>query len=206
MKKILVLMLALVCVFTMFACGDDPVTPTPGGGDDGNTVTLNIDDFTAALNASTPKTAAIKVDMTNVLGTLSATYNVVYAEDGSAAINYTREEFNEIGEGTTEVKSTLTGTVAMSKDGVLSDTAALGGTGSLVNAKISLSLDKITATRDGNVLTATVSAANTASVLGVAIDADVTLILYIADGTVSSFSLNYAIGVNVYAVSCGYTY
>ena len=206
MKKILVLMLALVCAFSMFACGDETPTPTPDPDDGDNTVVLNIDDFTAALNASTPKTAAIKVDMTNALGTLSASYDVVYAEDGSAAINYTREEFNEIGEGTTETKSTITGTVAMSKDGVLSDTAALGGTGALVNAKISLSLDKITATRDENVLTATVSAANTASVLGVAIDADVTLILYIADGTVSSFSLNYAIGANTYAVSCGYTY
>lgn len=202
MKKILVLMLALVMVFAIVSCGDD--TTVPGGDNGGADEVVDFTPFKDAVNASVPATATVKVSMENDLGTLNAQYDVVYASDRSAAINYSREVFNEV--GADEIKSTITGTVAMSKDGNLSDTEALGGTGALVAAKITVDESKMTATVNGNILTATISASNTASVLGTAIDADVTLILYIADGTVSSFSLNYTIGANAYSVSCDYTY
>lgn len=202
MKKFLILMLALVCAFAMFACGDDPVIPGPDGGDKVPTE-LNIDEFVAAVNASSPKTAEIKVKMENALGTLNAEYDVVYTGDGAAAVNYTREVFNEI--GAEELKSTVTGIAAITKDGVI-DSQALGATGSVVMTKLNLQLDKMTASKDGSVLTATVSAANTASVLGVDFGADVTLVLYIANGTVSSFSLNYIVGANTFEASCAYTY
>ena len=195
-------MLALVCAFAMFACGDDPVIPGPDGGDKVPTE-LNIDEFVAAVNASSPKTAEIKVKMENALGTLNAEYDVVYTGDGAAAVNYTREVFNEI--GAEELKSTVTGIAAITKDGAI-DSQALGATGSVVMTKLNLQLDKMTASKDGSVLTATVSAANTASVLGVDFGADVTLVLYIANGTVSSFSLNYIVGANTFEVSCSYAY
>jgi hypothetical protein len=158
MKKFLILMLALVCAFAMFACGDDPVIPGPDGGDKVPTE-LNIDEFVAAVNASSPKTAEIKVKMENALGTLNAEYDVVYTGDGAAAVNYTREVFNEI--GAEELKSTVTGIAAITKDGAI-DSQALGATGSVVMTKLNLQLDKMTASKDGSVLTATVSAANTA--------------------------------------------
>ena len=202
MKKFLILMLALVCALAMFACGDDPVIPGPDGGDKVPTE-LNIDEFVAAVNASSPKTAEIKVKMENALGTLNAEYDVVYTGDGAAAVNYTREVFNEI--GAEEPKSTVTGIAAITKDGAI-DSQALGATGSVVMTKLNLQLDKMTASKDGSVLTATVSAANTASVLGVDFGADVTLVLYIANGTVSSFSLNYIVGANTFKASCAYTY
>ena len=201
MKKILVLMLALVCAFAMFSCGDN--TETPDGGDN-TPPAFTIDEFVAAVNASSPKTAEIKVKMITALDTLNAKYDVVYTGDGAAAVNYTREVFNE--SGATETKSTVTGIAAITKDGKISDAQALGASGDVVMTKLNLSLDKMTATKDGNILTATVSAANTASVLGTAIDADVVLVVYIANGTVSSFSLNYTIGANAFETSCSYTY
>ena len=59
MKKFLILMLALVCAFAMFACGDDPVIPGPDGGDKVPTE-LNIDEFVAAVNAPKIKKRKLK--------------------------------------------------------------------------------------------------------------------------------------------------
>ena len=197
MKKIIVLILAIACLFAMVSCGE---TETPAGD------TATVDTFISALNATNPDKADIKVELVSTLGTLNATYNVIYAEGGSAAVNYSREYFLEVGEGNTLTKDTVSGTVAVSADGKFSDTEALGGQGAIVNAKITLDKDKMTYTVDGSVLTARITQANTQSVLGVSIEADVVLTITVANGTVSAFSLNYEIGGARINASCNYIY
>ena len=138
MKKIIVLILALSCVLSMVACTDTP-----------DAAEASIDAFVSAIADSAPASAKIEVSMQSELGTLSATYDVVYAEDGSAAVNYEREEFNPA--GSSEIKNTVSGTVAVSKDGKISDSAALGASGSVVTMSLKLNKDKMDYTVDGKI-------------------------------------------------------
>ena len=183
MKKLLCLMLALLmCASLMVACGGD---------DDDTPAVDDLAPFTAALTASAPKSAKITTVLTTELGALNAEYNVTYGEDGSVSITFTREKFNEITDTTTEFKSTVEGTAAIDAAGNLSGDLGAGAVSSAAAVNLTLSADKMTYTVDGGVLNATVTAANTQAVLGVAINADVTVKLTVANGKVSSLILTY---------------
>ena len=61
MKRFVALLLSLVCAFALFSCGNGG-GDNPGGGDSAApTVAEQIAPFTAAINATNPKSAVINV-------------------------------------------------------------------------------------------------------------------------------------------------
>lgn len=208
MKKIIALLLALTCVFALAACGDEPdPTPTPDGGDNTNTYE-DLAPFTAAIAASNPASASINVAQTSTQFnvTMNGEYDVVYNEDGSATVEYSYDKYNEITDDTTEVTTTVTGTATVDKDGNV--TGSLNTTVTAATAiKVTLDGAKLgDYTVASGALIAKVAAADTASVLGVAISADVTLTITVANGNVATMTISYESTVGPVEIVCSYNY
>lgn len=191
MKKFLVVLLALACALTMFACGDEE--------------TVDLSAFNNAATSSKPASATLEVSLDSTLGSLAAKYDIAYAADGSATVNYTREQFNAAGSSNDEVKSEVSGTVNCDASGKLADAAAFG-VDTIPGTNFNFDATKMSVTVNGNVLSATVSADNTEAVLGANYGADVTLVYTINDGKVASFSMAYTTTVGAISISCAYTY
>lgn len=190
MKKILIILLALACAFTMFSCGGD-----------------SVKGFDKAIKDTKPTVVNVVIETETALGLLKANYETTYAEDGSFTINYSYEKFNGISEGAAEdVIAVVSGTVTCDKDGNYSDGGALVGTATTATgAKIKLGKKmEYSVSRDGNVLTATIKAANTKSVLGAEFPADVTLVLTKAEGKIVSYTINYTTDAGVTNIICEY--
>ena len=190
MKKILVIMLALACTLAMFSCGGD-----------------SVDAFNKAIKNTNPTTVNVAIETGTALGSLSANYETVYAEDGSFTINYSYEKFNTSNEGDADdVTVTVSGVVTCDKDGNYSDGGALVGTATTVTgAKIKLgSKMNYSVSNDGNVLTATVKAANTKAALGVEIAADVTLVITKANDKIVSYTMSYTTESSETTIICEY--
>ena len=179
MKKILVMILALCCAFAMFSCGDAEY----------------IGDFNNAIKATKPTVVKVEVVAKSALGELNSVYTTTYNEDGSFAIEYTKESFNSASDGESDdVIKTETGSVSCDANGKYSDGGDIAGT--LADAKgVSLKLSektmKASVSADGNVLTATVAAKNTASVFGVEYAGDVTLVITKAQDKIVSYTMSY---------------
>ena len=178
MKKLLVVLLAIACVFTMFSCG----------GKEDESLTA----FQSAADETKPATAKVNVVLETPLGELNAEYNIAYNTDGTATINYTFEKFNEItvgGEG--EVKSTVTGTASVDANG--NYTGDLSGSAAAISPSFNFDPEKMeyTISANENVLSANVKAENTADVLGVEYGSDVVLVMNKFDGKIVSFTLSY---------------
>ena len=102
MKKLLIVLLALTCAFTMFSCGKYAF----------------LDDFEEAIANTNP--TAIEVQMTSdtALGTLAASFKTTYAEDGSFVIEGSYEKFNASTEGNEDdVKTVIPVKITCDKDG-----------------------------------------------------------------------------------------
>ena len=194
MKKIIALLIAITCVFVMVSCG---------GGE-----TVDLTAFKDAVAATAPATVEIETALETELGTLTGSFNVTYADDGSAVIEYAYEQFNELGESNnvTETTKTVSGTVTVDKDGAYSDGGALVGSVSAAGGfTINLDSSKMKECEvNGNVLTATVEAANTEAVLGVAIAYDVTVVLTQGETSLVSLTLTYVTDAGVATVTCEY--
>ena len=205
MKKIIALLLALTCVFALVACGDDPA-PTPDGGDTPNYE--NLAPFTAAIAASNPASASISVSQiaTQFNVTMNGEYDVVYNEDGSATIEYSYDKFNEITDETTEVTTTVTGTATVAADGTV--TGSVNSTVTAATAiKVALDGAKLgDYTVEAGALIAKVSAADTAAIIGVAISADVTLTITIANDKVATMTISYETNLGPAEIVCAYNY
>lgn len=188
MKKILIIMLALTCVFAMFSCGDKGAS---------------LDGFKKAVDNTAPTVVNVNVAVETDIGALNSSFKTTYAADGSFVIDYSYEQFNTSTSDADDVKSTITGQVTCDKDGNYSDGGALTGTTTAATgAKLNLDSKKMTYTvsKDGNVLTATVKAANTKAVLGIEIASDVTLVVTKAADKIVSYSMEYT---NT-AITCSY--
>ncbi len=182
MKKILIIMLALTCAFAMFSCGDDE--------------SVSLDGFKTAVNNTVPTVVNVSVEVETDLGALTSNFKTTYAADGSFVIDYSYEQFNTISSGdSVDVKSTITGQVTCDKDGNYSDGGAfVGKTTAATGVKLALvskKMESVAVSADGNVLNATVKAANTKAVLGIEIASDVTLVITKAADKVVSCSMEY---------------
>ncbi len=181
MKKILIIMLALTCAFAMFSCGDK---------------SASLDGFKKAVDNTAPAVVNVSVEVETDLGALASNFKTTYAADGSFVIDYSYEQFNTSTSGNADdVKSTVTGQVTCDKDGKYSDGGALTGTTTAATgAKLAFNskkMENVTVSEDGNVLSATVKAANTKAVLGIELASDVTLVVTKAADKVVSYSMEY---------------
>lgn len=181
MKKILTIILALTCAFAMFSCGDE---------------TVSLDGFKKAVDNTAPAVVNVSTEVESALGTLASSFKTTYAADGSFVIDYSYEQFNTSTSGNAgDVKSTVTGQVTCDKDGNYSDGGALTGTTAVATgAKIafdSKKMENVKVSEDGNVLSATVKAANTKAVLGIEFASDVTLVVTKASDKIVSYSIEY---------------
>ncbi len=191
MKKFLVLLLAAVCVFSLFSCGDD-----------------SLKAFTNAMGDTEPTEVVLNITVGTAYGDLDASYVTTYNEDGSFKLAYSYEEFAAIEEGTADdVVTVKTGEVSCDKDGNFSDGGAVSGKAETLSGdKMSLSKKNMTYTvsADGDVLYATVEAADTEKVFGVEIAGDVSLVITKADGKVISYSMTYTLDSGDVVVTCEY--
>ena len=191
MKKILAIVLALACVFGMMSCGGDPL----------------IAGFKTAISATNPTSVKIDTKLETTLGDFVGEFNATYAEDGSATITYSYEKPNDpTAEGVTDLVSTVTGTVELSADGTYSDGGTLVGTVAGAGGyKLNLDESKMKNVEvNGNVLTATVEAANTEKVLGVSIAFDVEMTLTKGESGIVSLALAYTTTEGPATIVCTY--
>ena len=184
MKKILALILVVGCIFAFASCDLFSGTETP---DD----SYAIPDIQAKIDASAPKGADITVTFKTTLGDLNGSYDVTYNEDGTANVDYSYEQFNTITDGSSELKSTYTGSVTVAADGSVSGTLS---TEALNAVSFDLKLDESKLSNvaiNAGVLSANVKAADTAAVLGVALDYDVQLTVVTGTDGVTSMTVAY---------------
>ena len=196
MKKLITVILALACMFTMFSCGET---------DDG------IKNFKAAFDATVDNidTVTVEVDFETAVGTLEASFVTKYNADKTCEVEYSYEKLLATSEGEAgEWKKTVAGKLTCDKDGNYSDGGDVAGSNAFVTgAKINLDAKKITYTISGNVLTANVKAENTNAVLGEEIAADVQLIVSMtSDGKISSYTMSYETEQGAATVVCSYAY
>lgn len=199
MKKIIALLLALVCVFALASCGGPE---TPEGPD-----YADLEPFKAAITASNPAAAVITIELENTIGDpLTGTFAVTYAADNTV-VEYEYDQFLPIDPSSPAEsdRETVSGTATIDKNGIVT-----GDLNSTVTAAtlLNYNLDgtKMTYRAEVGVLSATISAANTESVLGVNLEADVTLTLTISEGKIVSVTLNYQTTTGAAEIVTTYTY
>ncbi len=190
MKKLLALLLAAVCVFSLFSCGDD-----------------TLKDFKKASSSTEPSVVTLNITVGTAYGDLDASYVTTYKEDGSFTVEYSYEEFAASGEGNADdVTVVKTGTVTCDKNGNLSGGSVDGKVETLSGNKLSFNADKMDAkvSKDGDVLTATVKAKNTKAVFGLEIAGDVTLVVTKSEGKLVSYTMTYTLESGDVVVKCLY--
>ena len=198
MKKLLMILLALACAFSMAACNG--TTPPPDGDPS------DVSAFTTAIAATNPTSVEIDTKLETEIGDLVGEFVITYATDGSAEIEYSYEKFNEFSAGVTEAKSTVEGTVTLNADGSYSDGGELEGEAPAA-AGFTLTLDTAKlkdAEINGNVLTATVEAANNKAVLGIETGYDVEMVLTKSDSGIVSLVVTYTTTSGPATITCSY--
>ena len=191
MKKILIVLLALTCAFAMFSCGGS----------------ASIKDFEESINNTDPAAIELQITSDTAFGALSADFKTTFAEDGSFVIDGSYEKFNTTTEGASaDVKTVVPVKITCDANGSYSDGGAFAGsnpaaTGSklVLNKKLNAEISK-----DGNVLTATVKAADTEAVFGVAYATDVALVITQNSGKIVSYTMEYATDYGYDRVVCNY--
>ena len=168
----------------------------------------SVKDFNKAATATSPEQLMISVqqDVSGIV--LEAQFAIVYNEDGSATITYYRDVINDANVDTDEVKTRISGTVTCDASGNYSDGGEFAGNIPAAKGKVSFKFQekkmKYTITSGGDVLNATVKAANTESVLGVAMGADTDITVTKADGKIVSFTMSYTTAQGPVSVNCFY--
>lgn len=197
MKRIIAIILALTMLFALASCG-----PKEDGGK-----TVDLTEFKSAVAATAPTSVKVEVTQKNDFFPdvpLTAEYNIEYAADGSATVNFEYTLYNEIDENATEPTTTYTGTATITSTGTVTGDNVGGTITSVASVNFNLDEGKMACTASMGILTAKISAANTAAVLGTAIDADVTLTLSTANGVVVGATLTYTLGGSEYEIACTY--
>ncbi len=201
MKKLIAILLAVVCAFALFSC-------TPASRPNGKTKG-DLSLFTNALKTVSPKSSTVRTTLTSDLGTLNGTFNITYAGDNRATVTYEVEQFNEIDESATtdfEPKSTKTGTITY-EDGKYTTGDGITREFTLATElKLNLDAEKMTYTiEDGNTtLKATVESKNTKDVLGTEINAEVSLTVKRNSTTITSVTISYETKAGIATIVCDY--
>lgn len=198
MKKILALILAVCCVFTLASCRkDEPETPVVNAED--------IAPFQAKIDASFPETATVTVTFKSALGTLDSEYLVTYNMDGSATVAYTYEKFNTT--DSSEFKSTYEGQTNISTNGTLSSNPEGIASVEALTFDINLDPTKIySATVTSGILSIVVKAENTEAVLGVNLGVDATVVISVGTLGVGSVAISYTTAEGTVDIVSTYTY
>lgn len=203
MKKIIALLIALACVLALASCS--LVQPDNGGSGAVSDGTATLEDYTAAIAATSPTSMTIETTLVNKTPavTLNGNYTVTYQVDGTAAIVGSYEKLNEPTQS--EFKSLVVVDCEVSSGGkVTGDSVDKTVSAAAVN-KIKLDAKKISYEISMGTLNVTISAANTESVLGVKINSDVKLIMRMTnDGKIGSYSINYSTASGDASVVCMY--
>ena len=188
MKKILVLIFALAITLSLASCGEDLDT---------------LGAYIEAVEATNPTETVVDTEVTTVLGKLYSTVKTVYNEDGSSVITYSYEKFNAIGEGA-DAKSEISGTVNCDKDGKYSGDVS-GNVSAAASIKLHLDASLLKdLSFDNQVCSAVVEAANTQAVLGIALNADVNIVIAVSEGKLASMTLAYTDQSGEVLISCSY--
>lgn len=182
-------MLILCLAFTVVSCGKDE--------DDNNEPEVNnLDAFNEAVAATNPDGVIIDIKTTSELGELVSKYIVTYNDDGTAVVDQTVERFSEFDPENPEnyvKKTTEKSVVRMNADGTF--TGTVSGTAANIVAGVAINLSSVASAvqvnESGDVLTVTVPAASTEAVLGMAVSADVTLVISISGGAVEQIKMTY---------------
>ncbi len=198
MKKLLVILLALTCAFTMFSCEGQTAA---------NKKTGSIKDFEKAIEETNPAAIEVQITSDTALGSLAASFKTTFAEDGSFVIEGSYEKFNATTEGeVADVKTVVPVKITCDKSGNYSDGGAFSGSNPAVTGKkleLSKKLDA-SISNDGNVLTATVKADKTEDVFGVAYATDVILVITKNEGKIISYTMEYATDNGSNKIICNY--
>lgn len=190
MKKFLIILLTLTCAFALFACGEDGVS---------------VKDFKAAINATNPTEIHVEITQETANGDLVAVMTTTFEDDGSFVIVGTYEQFTGASSG--ENKLSLPINVSCDANGNYSDGGDFSGQNpAATGAKLNLGVKKLNTSisSDGNVLTVNVAATQTKAVLGVEYASDVTLVISINEGQVTSYTMNYTNTYGAVTVVCSY--
>lgn len=204
MKKIIALILAVSCVFALASC---KFFKKDKGEGNKNVDREAVATVQAKLDASSPETANITVDLDAELGELKGSYMVTYdMENGNASVEYTYEQFGEIA-ADGSFKQTFEGSVLVSKDGTLSEEIDGVGAVEALTFDINLDADKLeSATFNAGMLTVKVKAENTKSVIGVAIAAEVEVMITVSETGIASVTIAYNSAAGAIEIVATYTY
>jgi hypothetical protein len=202
MKKILIILLALTLAVGLASCKKDDPTPAPAAP------TVDLAAYQAAVANTSLVSANITVTASNDFfpnDPLFAEYDVEFKDDGSAVVNFTYMEYNEIKPGEDKgIYSTYNGYATISPDGTVTGSQINASVTAAASVNFNLDGTKMTVSEDHGILRANIPAANTASVLGGAIGADVVLTLTVANGAVAGATINYVLNGVSYEIVCTY--
>ncbi len=201
MKKIFSVILVLTCIFALFSCELPFGGGKNNGGNGGGDTPVGVAAFNDAIANTNAANVIVESVVNSELGELNSRYDIVYNEDGSATITYEYEKFNLItGEDSgNELKSKFNGVVTRNADGSYTgDMGEVDLSGVTAGFKVDLSSLEVTINEAGDVLTATVPAANTQAVLGSAFSEDIALEVTIEGGAVKQIALTFASGSVTY--------
>ncbi len=196
MKKIIALLLILVCTVSVVAC-------KPEGPD-------YYKEFNDAVASSSPTSCNIIVRQTQTEATLNANLTVTFSADGSMAITGTHDVFLPIGSGNAdEITETQPVSVTRDANGNYSDGGAfINNTPVVVANAFNFDATKMTAvfSDDANVVTATVAKENTKAVVGMEIASAVSLTVTKNDGKIISYTIEYADVAGAVYINCTCNY
>lgn len=199
MKKLLIIMLALLMTVSFIACGET------GDGGNGDEIESAVEEFVAAYSATVPVKITVNTKLTTVLGELNSSVETVFNPNGSSTINYSYEKFNEIS-GSAETKSVVSGTVECDKNGNYSDGGEfVGQNNTVTGVKLNLDTSLMDCSVDGDVLTANVKAENSKAVTGVDFGADVVIMVTKSAGKIIAVTANYNSASGPVSIVCSYT-
>ena len=179
MKKIICLLLAILCTFAIVSCNQDTPDETPDGNQNNGPTVSELDTLIGIIESSLPTKIVTHVDYKYGEDTFKGRYTTtVDRASEKSQFDFSYQRLAIPGEDISDSHiMTIAGSVYY-KDGQVSNTEGAEwqspGYGYL---EFSLDfsetkLDNVTFTNDGDDLTATISADNAIRVFGTAIDAD----------------------------------
>ena len=198
MKKIIALLLVLVCALSVTACslfGGEPVGTTDGSA--------TVEDYNTAIGNTTPTTVTVTTTYKNIApeATLVGLYVVTYNVDGTATIEYSYDELAPI--GSASVMDKKEGTVEVLADGSISGEGISETVTAAAIGKIALDASKMDYSISMGVLNAEIKAENTKSVFGVDLGSDAKLLMRITnDGKIGSYSISYSTSAGEADIVC----
>ena len=193
MKKIIAIVLSVVCVFALFACGGE------------SAYQKDAKEFIDAFKNTTVSSLNVTVVVDGSAGKLTSTYSTVYNEEGFGTMTYHIEtiagldsaEDIDVKEGVVTVDPQ--GKV-VNGDGKAPETIAPAGTKFDIGSSL---IEKYQIT--GNTLTVTVDKEDSLAVIGVAAMSDVVIVVSkTSANTIASVSLSYTGSDGPVAIACVY--